>query len=256
MPAKAEPIRIAAVADLHCAKTSAGVYRPLFEQAAKAADVLLLCGDLTDYGLPEEAEVLAADLKAALQIPVIAVLGNHDYESGRQEEIAAVLSEAGVVLLNGGTCEFHGIGFAGTKGFAGGFGRGSLGYWGEPAIKAFVQEALNEALKLETAVAHLSTEQRIAILHYAPIRETLEGESPEILPYLGSSRLEEPLGRFPVTAVFHGHAHAGKPEGQTATGTPVYNVSLPVLRQHYPDQPPFRVLKVPRPKPVKGAASE
>jgi Icc-related predicted phosphoesterase len=245
MPGKDGVIRVAAVADLHCAKTSEGAFRPLFEQAAELADVLLLAGDLTDYGLPEEAERLVADMKAASHGPVVAVLGNHDYEAGKQDEIKQVLCEAGVMVLDGGTWEYHGVGFAGTKGFAGGFGRGSLGYWGEPAIKAFVQEAIDESLKLEAALAHLATPRRIVLLHYSPIRATVDTEPPEILPYLGSSRLEEPLNRLPVTAVFHGHAHKGFPEGKTTAGVPVYNVSLSVLRKHFPDQPPLRLLEVP-----------
>jgi Icc-related predicted phosphoesterase len=138
------------------------------------------------------------------------------------------------------------VGFAGVKGFAGGFGRGALGPWGEPVIKAFVQEALNEALKLESALARLKTKHRIAVLHYAPIRETVEGEPVDILPWLGSSRLEEPLARFEVSAVVHGHAHKGAPEGRTATGIPVYNVAVQVLKASYPDRPTFRIIEVPR----------
>jgi Icc-related predicted phosphoesterase len=113
-------------------------------------------------------------------------------------------------------------------------------------IKSFVQEALNEALKLESALARLKTTHRIAVLHYAPIRETVEGEPVDILPWLGSSRLEEPLSRYAVTAVVHGHAHRGAPEGKTAAGIPVYNVSIPVLRASYPDRPPFRLIELPR----------
>jgi Icc-related predicted phosphoesterase len=214
-------------------------------QVAEAADILLLCGDLTDYGLPEEAEILAKQLTAGLRIPVIAVLGNHDFEAGKQDEIRRVLADAGVQVLDGETCEVKGIGFAGIKGFAGGFGRGALGYWGEPVIKAFVQESLDEALKLESALARLRNPHRIAVLHYSPIRETVEGEPHEIFPYLGCSRLEEPLNRYPVTAVVHGHAHKGTPEGQTSKGTPVYNVSLPLMQSRFPDRPPFRLLEIP-----------
>jgi Icc-related predicted phosphoesterase len=138
------------------------------------------------------------------------------------------------------------VGFAGVKGFAGGFGRGALGPWGEPVIKQFVQEALNEALKLESALARLKTAHRIAVLHYAPVRDTVEGEPVEILPWLGSSRLEEPLGRFEVSAVVHGHAHKGTPEGRTATGIPVYNVAIQLLKERFPDRPSFRLIEVPR----------
>jgi len=151
-----------------------------------------------------------------------------------------------VHVLDGDSVEVLGVGFAGVKGFAGGFGRGTLGPWGERAIKQFVQESVNEALKLESALARLKTPHRIAILHYSPIQGTVEGEPVEIFPWLGSSRLEEPLTRYQVSAVVHGHAHKGSPEGRTTTGIPVYNVSLPLLRARYPDQPAFRIIEVPR----------
>jgi Icc-related predicted phosphoesterase len=241
-----EVVRIAAVGDMHCAKTSAGTLQPLFARAAREADVLLLCGDLTDYGTAEEAQVLVKELPAGFKVPTIAVLGNHDYESGQQDEVRRILADAGLILLDGESCEVAGIGFAGIKGFAGGFGRGTLGAWGESAVKVFVQEAIDEALRLETALARLRTPRRVAVLHYAPIRATVEGEPPEIFPFLGCSRLEEPLNRYPVTAVVHGHAHNGSPEGRTGGGVPVYNVSLPLLRKTDPDGPPFRILTIPR----------
>jgi Icc-related predicted phosphoesterase len=243
--AKGEVVRIAAVGDLHCARNSAGAFAPIFSQAAERADVLVLCGDLTDYGLAEEARVLAGEIPPAGKTPIVAVLGNHDYESNQQAEIARILTGAGVQILDGSSCEVRGIGFAGVKGFAGGFGRGTLGAWGEAAVKHFVQEAIDEALRLETALARLRTPRRIAVLHYAPIRATVENEPPEIYAFLGCSRLEEPLNRYPVTAAVHGHAHNGSPEGKTATGVPVYNVALPLLRKTYGDQPPFRILPVP-----------
>jgi Icc-related predicted phosphoesterase len=215
----------------------------LFGQLADVADVLLLGGDLTDYGLPEEAHVLAREL-TGLHIPLIAVLGNHDFETGRQSEVAAILSDAGVRMLDGDACEVHGIGFAGVKGFAGGFGRGTLGAWGEEVVKAFVREAVSETLKLETALARLRTQQRIALMHYAPIPETVEGEPREIFPYLGCGRLAEPLHRYSVTAAFHGHAHRGALEGRTAGGIQVYNVALPLLRRTLPNQPPCRIITI------------
>jgi Icc-related predicted phosphoesterase len=238
-------LRIAAVGDLHVAKNSQGKFQSLFTQINDAADVLVLCGDFTDYGMPEEARILARELNASVKIPVIAVLGNHDYEAGRQEEISDILDEAGVRVLDGEVTEVHGVGFAGVKGFAGGFGRGALGPWGEPAVKSFVQAAVDEALKLEAALARLRTMHRVAILHYAPIRGTVEGEPVEIFPYLGSSRLEEPINRYRVSAVFHGHAHRGAPEGRTSTGVPVYNVAMPLLARLNPDRPPFLVLELP-----------
>jgi len=244
MSTKQRRIRIAALSDLHCGKTSQGTYQSLFSQANGKADVLLLCGDLTDHGLPEEAQVLVREMAGAVKVPVLAVLGNHDWHAGKQEEIEHVLTEAGMKVLDGDDCEVDGIGFAGVKGFCGGFGRHTLEAWGEEIVKKFVYEAVEEALKLEKALARLHTPQKIAVLHYAPIKATVEGEPEPIHPFLGSSRLEEPLTRYPVTAVFHGHAHHGSPEGRTREGVPVYNVALPVLRQAYPDQPPFRILEV------------
>ena len=238
-------LRIAAVGDIHISKNSQGKFQSLFAQISASADVLVLCGDFTDYGLPDEARVLARELTSSVKIPVIAVLGNHDYESGKQDEIRQILSEARVSVLDGEVAEIRGVGFAGVKGFAGGFGRGALGPWGEQAIKVFVQEAVDEALKLEAALARLRTQRRVAVLHYAPVRATCEGEPPEILPYLGSSRLEEPINRYRVSAVFHGHAHRGAPEGRTATGVPVYNVAMPLLARLNPDRPPFLILELP-----------
>jgi Icc-related predicted phosphoesterase len=238
-------LRIAAIGDLHVSKTSQGVFQPLFTQISSTADVLLLCGDFTDYGLPDEARVLARELTVAVKIPVIAVLGNHDYEGGKEHEIRDILTDAGVTVLDGESTEMQGVGFAGIKGFCGGFGRGSLGPWGERIVKQFVQEAVDEQLKLETALARLRTLRRIAVLHYAPIRATVEGEPPEIFPYLGSSRLEEPINRYRVSAVFHGHAHRGSPEGRTSTGVPVYNVAMPLLARINPERPPYLVVEVP-----------
>lgn len=238
-------VRLAAVGDIHVTKSGQGSMQTLFSQVNEAADVLLLCGDLTDYGTPEEAQVLAREVMTGLKVPCVAVLGNHDFETGQQAEVARILSEAGVRVLDGEACEIEGIGFAGAKGFAGGFGRSTLGAWGEAAIKSFVQEAMDEAMKLESALARLRTEQRIAVLHYSPVRATCEGEPPEIFAFLGTSRLEEPLNRYHVTAVFHGHAHSGSPEGQTSRGTPVYNVAMPLMRRHFPERPPFRLLEIP-----------
>ncbi len=247
-PAAAGMLRFAAVGDLHCTKDSTGRFRPFFHQAAEAADALLLCGDLTDYGTTEEAKVLAGELaQVAMAKPVVAVLGNHDFESGQPEVVAHILKDAGVRMLDGEAVEVLGVGIAGAKGFAGGFGRGALGPWGEQAIKAFVNEALHEALKLESALAKLRTPEKIALLHYAPIAATVQGEPLEIFPFLGTTRLEEPLIRYPVSAVFHGHAHRGTPEGRTVNGTPVFNVAMPLLRHAYPQQPPFRLLELPRP---------
>jgi Icc-related predicted phosphoesterase len=236
-------VRVAAVGDLHCTKNSQGVFQPLFAAIREAADVLLLAGDLTDYGLPEEAQILVREL-STLRLPVVAVIGNHDRESGREAEVRHVLSDAGIVLLDGDATEVKGVGIAGVTGFGGGFGKHALAPWGEPVIKQFVHAAVEEALKLEKALARLRTDSLIALMHYAPIQRTVDGEPLEIYPFLGSSRLEEPLGRYPVTLVFHGHAHRGQPEGTTATGAPVYNVSMPLLTRQFPDRLPFRVFNV------------
>jgi Icc-related predicted phosphoesterase len=235
-------MRVAAVGDVHCKKTSTGAFQALFASMAAAADVLVLCGDLTDLGLAEEARVLVKELSAAKTTPIVAVLGNHDYESGETEQVKGILTDAGVTLLDGDALEIDGVGFAGAKGLGGGFGQRALQPWGEDIMKRFVREAVDEALKLESGLAKLRTSQRVVVLHYSPIRDTVEGEPSEIFPFLGSSRLEEPLLRYPVSVVFHGHAHRGRPEGRTRTGTPVYNVCLPLLLEAAPERPPFRLV--------------
>jgi Icc-related predicted phosphoesterase len=235
---------VAAVGDLHCRKDSQGVFQPLFTRMAES-DVVVLCGDLTDYGLPEEARVLARELNAVVKVPVLAVFGNHDYESGHAPEVASILAGAGVRLLDGDGVEIAGVGFAGVKGFAGGFGHHALQSWGEPVLKQFVRESVEEALKLEAALARLRTPRRVAILHYAPIRATVEAEPAEIHAFLGSSRLEEPINRYATAAVVHGHAHHGSAEGRTSTGVPVFNVSIPVLAAAFPDRATYRLLEIP-----------
>ncbi|HVO94500.1 MAG TPA: metallophosphoesterase [Terriglobales bacterium] len=236
-------MRLAALADIHCNRNSHESLRPLFSRIGAKADVLLLCGDLVDYGLPEEAAILAKEI-SAVKIPILAVLGNHEFESGQQEDVKRIFSNAGVMLLDGDAQEINGVGFAGVKGFAGGFGERALGPWGEEIIKRFVHEAIDEALKLESALARLRSDKRIVLLHYSPIQSTVVGEPPEIFPFLGSSRLEEPLNRYPVTAVFHGHAHHGTPEGRTKNDVPVYNVAMKLLQRSFPDQPSFRVIDI------------
>ena len=236
-------VRITATADLHFGRHPAEFYAPILTAAATNTDVLVICGDLTDHGRPDEADGLARVLTQTVRVPVIAVLGNHDYESGQEVRVREVLESAGLRVLDGDAVEILGIGFAGVKGFCGGFGPRALGPWGEPLIKTFVQETLNEALKLETALARLqSARTRIALLHYAPVASTVDGEPLEIYPFLGSTRLEEPLARYDVSAVFHGHAHHGQPEGRTSKGAPVFNVSLPLLQRRQPDQPFRRFL--------------
>jgi Icc-related predicted phosphoesterase len=246
-------VRIAAVGDLHCSRTSTGAFQALFARVAESADVLAMCGDLTDRGQADEARVLAKELQA-LKIPKVAVLGNHDFESETAAEVVEILSASGVTLLDGTALEILGVGIAGAKGFAGGFGERALQAWGEEPIKTFVRSAVEETLKLESALARLRTMGRVVIMHYAPVRDTCDGEPFEIYPFLGSSRLEEPINRYAASVVFHGHAHSGRPEGKTSAGVPVYNVALPLLQRLFPDQPPFRVVEIPAQPATSGAA--
>lgn len=237
------PLKLAAIADIHCTKKTLDSVRHVLSAMAESADIVLIAGDLCDTGAPEEAHILAREL-TNLKLPVVAVMGNHDFECGKAGEVEAIFSDAGINMLNGKCCEIRGIGFAGAKGFGGGFGDKALQPWGEQIIKDFVREAVDEALKLESAIAGLRTDKRIVLLHYSPIIETVIGESPLIQPFLGSSRLEDPLNRYPVTAVFHGHAHRGTPEGRTKAGVPVYNVAKPLLENLLPGVPPFKIITI------------
>ena len=222
-PSITESMTLAAIGDLHVSETCHNRYRALFEEISEVADVLALAGDLTNFGKPGEAEILAEDLRACT-IPVVAVLGNHDYEAGHVDEVVRILQSAGVTMLGEQATVIDGVGFAGAKGFIGGFGRGELGAFGEDAIKAFVDEARDEARKLENALRSLRTDRAVAVLHYAPIPETVEGEPLEIYPFLGSSRLAHAIDRFDnVKAVVHGHAHRGAYSGHTPGGVPVFN---------------------------------
>jgi Icc-related predicted phosphoesterase len=226
-------MKIAAIGDLHVTEASVAPYRRIFKEISNAADVLLLCGDLTNFGKAPEAEILAEDISKC-SIPVLGVLGNHDYECGNEEEVARILRDGGMTILDEQAVELDGIGFAGAKGFLGGFGRGELAPFGEPMVKAFVNEAVNEARKLENALRSLRTEKIVAVLHYSPVVETLVGEPIEIFQYLGSARLADALDRFEnIAFVVHGHAHHGSYEGKTLRGTPVYNVAQFVLRAEF-----------------------
>jgi Icc-related predicted phosphoesterase len=223
-------LRVAAIGDLHVREHEKAPYRELFAEISGVADVLVLCGDLTNFGKTSEAEILAEDIRTC-SIPVIGVLGNHDYECGQPEKVCEILHEAGMTVLDEQAIEIDGVGFAGVKGFLGGFGRGELAPFGEPIVKAFVDEALNEARKLENGLRSLRTERSVAVLHYSPTEQTLEGEPPAIYQYLGSARLADAIDRFDhVKAVVHGHAHHGRYEGATPRGTPVYNVAQFVLQ--------------------------
>ena len=224
------PLRVAGLGDLHVSETANSQYRDLFVEISHAADVLALCGDLTNLGTAREAEILARDLRSCT-VPVVAVLGNHDLECGHGHEVTRILAEAGVHFVDTQPVEILGVGFAGTKGFAGGFDARMLGSFGEPAIKQFVQEAVNEALHLENSLHMMRTERTVVVLHYSPIAATCEGEPREIFPFLGSSRLAETIDRFPVNAVLHGHAHHGAYSGRTLRGAPVYNCAWTVTKQ-------------------------
>ncbi len=234
--------RLAAVADLHCRQEQHGRFRELVKAVNGEADGLVLPGDLTDHGTVDEARTLAEAL-AGLRVPCAAVLGNHDFEGGVVKEIVRILAEAKVQVLDGDHAVFdRRLGIAGVKGFGGGFEGAMLQAFGEPVIKAFVQEAVNEALKLEAALGQLDLEKKVVIVHYAPVTTTTDGENPELRPFLGTSRLAAPCDAFGALAVFHGHAHHGAPEARTARGIPVYNVALPVVRKAFPDRK-FRVFE-------------
>ena len=220
-----KPITVAAIGDLHVTETCHNRYRGLFAEMSDSADVIALAGDLTNFGKVSEAEILAEDLQACT-IPVVAVLGNHDFEWDCPDEVVKIMQQAGVTMLGEQATVIEGVGFAGAKGFIGGFGRGELGAFGEVAIKTFVDEARNEARMLENALRSLRTERVFAVLHYSPIAETVEGEPLEIYPFLGSSHLAHAVDRFEnVKAVVHGHAHRGAYSGHTPGGIPVYNVA-------------------------------
>jgi Icc-related predicted phosphoesterase len=223
-------IRIAAVGDLHYESATRSAMRDLFLEVNRAADILVLCGDLTTTGRPDQMQAFAEET-AILEVPVVAVLGNHDHDGEAVEEAAAILDAHGVQLLDGRQVTIQGVGFAGVKGFAGGFGRGTLAPFGEALIKEFVQHAIDEALKLENALRSLETEEKVVVLHYSPIPETIVGEPEAIYPFLGSSRLLTPLETHGATVIFHGHAHHGTAEGRTPAGIPVFNVALPVLQR-------------------------
>ena len=233
-------LKIAAIADLHVKEDGASSYKELFGEMSAVADVIVVAGDLTDLGKPREAEILASELRAC-SVPVVAVLGNHDYECGAVEEVSRILRDAGVHLLEGQNIEIGGVGFVGVKGFVGGFGRRMLGSFGEPAIKAMVAESVSEAMRLENAMRQVRAERAMVVLHYAPIADTIAGEPLEIFPFLGSSRLGETIDRFRVSAVVHGHAHRGTYEGRTPGGAPVYNVAMHIEK---PTGRPYALLEI------------
>src|ERR1700686_1033331 len=235
-------MRIAATADIHFSPSLHNVLHDQLSRVRDEADVLVLSGDLTNYGQPEEMEPLL-NVVVRSRVPIISVLGNHDYESGKQAELMRMMTAAGIKVLDGTAYERDGVGFAGTKGFVGGFGRGMLTAFGEAEIKTFVRASIDEALKLARAMSQLRTPKRVVVLHYAPIAATIEGEAPEISPFLGTSRLAEVIDRHGADLVVHGHAHNGKLNGRTTAGIPVHNVAITLLQSQ---QPPaaYRVFDV------------
>jgi Icc-related predicted phosphoesterase len=229
-------IRVAAVGDLHYGVGSHDLLGPGLQHLADHADILLLAGDLTRCGGPQEVQVLADDLRG-VAVPVVAVLGNHDYHADAEEEITRILEGAGVQVLEGNAVavDVDGIrvGIAGTKGFGGGF-RGAHGTdFGEPEMKAFVGHTKLLSDRLERALSDLDADLRIALLHYSPIEATLEGERLEIYPFLGSYLMAEAVDNVGADLVLHGHAHNGSEKGRTPAGIPVRNVAQPVIRHAY-----------------------
>lgn len=233
MASETKTVKIAAIADLHIQRTDKDKWKDYFSEISSQADVLLACGDLTNTGDEQEARVLAEELKAC-SIPVIAVLGNHDHERGHPEAILEILQNKEVHILDGDAIVIEGVGFAGVKGFGGGFDQFKLTPFGEKAIKVFVDETMKEVHHLDNALAQLERDYsfipKIVLLHYAPIEETVRGEPGQIYPFLGSSRLADPLIKRKVVAAFHGHAHAGKLTGM-ASGVKIFNVAHEVLKK-------------------------
>jgi Icc-related predicted phosphoesterase len=236
-------LKIAATADVH----AGGVedterLQALARGAARDADVLVIGGDLTNHGRLEELEVLLKALDGCT-IPVIATLGNHDHESGNADELSRLLAQSSIHLLDRSSIVIDGVGFSGVKGFCGGFDQTMANSFGENLFKAWVTEGILEAEALKKELWGLNTERRVAVLHYAPVRATVEGEPPEIHAFLGTSRLGAALDEGGATVAFHGHAHAGRFEGKTPGGVPVYNVSVPVL-EHQRFEQPYYIVEV------------
>ena len=226
-------MRIAATADLHFVPQRQSTLHDQLQKVRDEADVFVVAGDLTNYGQPAEMEPLL-NIMVRTRVPTIVVLGNHDYESGREDELINMLTAGGVKVLDGTAYERDGVGFAGTKGFVGGFGRGVLTAFGEPAIKTFVRASIDESLKLERGLSQLRSAKRVVVLHYSPIAATVLGEAPEIFPFMGTSRLAEIIDRQGADLVVHGHAHHGALEGRTTAGIPVYNVAITLLQAQQP----------------------
>ncbi len=229
-------IRVAAAADVHYGPDTEGVLRPHLERLPEVADVLLLAGDLTQHGLADEVRVLADEL-APVEVPVIAVLGNHDHHSDEQDLVRKLMEQAGVVMLEGEShvidVDGRRLGVAGVKGFGGGFAGANATDFGEREMKDFVRSSKDSADRLAQALEGLDTDIRIALTHYSPVKDTLHGEPPEIFPFLGSYLLAEAVDQAGADLAVHGHAHRGQDQGVTPGGTPVRNVAQPVIRRPY-----------------------
>lgn len=235
-------MKIAATADLHARTGDIERLRALAEGATLEAEVLVIGGDLTDLGQSEQAEVLLEAL-GSCSIPVIATLGNHDHESGDATALSHLFVQSGIHLLDRTSVAIDGVGFSGVKGFCGGFEGHLANSFGEDLFKAWVQEGVQDAEALKEELWGLETELRVAVLHYSPIRATVEGEPPEIYPFLGTSHLARALDEGGATVAIHGHAHHGSFKGATPGGIPVFNVSVPVL-QYEGFEKPYYVFEV------------
>jgi Icc-related predicted phosphoesterase len=223
-------MRIAAAADVHAREGQVERIEEMFGNVHTEADVLVLAGDLTDHGRPAEVETLLQGLHC-VEVPIIAVLGNHDHEAGWTADLRRMLTAGGIHLLERASLVLDDVGFAGAKGFAGGFANRLVRGFGEDALKAFVSESVVEAEGLRSALMGLKgVGKRVVVTHYSPVVETLQGEPAEIHPFLGTSRLEAAIDQGKADLAIHGHAHHGSMRGKTSGGVPVWNVSLPVLR--------------------------
>lgn len=229
-------IRIAAVGDVHMDVDLLGRYRPALAELPQRADVLLLAGDLTRHGTPQEAKCVAEEF-GSLEVPVVAVLGNHDHQSDQQDEVSDILEQSGITVLEGENVVFDTpggrLGIAGVKGFGGGFAGRCASAFGEREMKIFVRTTEESAERLRNALQRLDCDVRVALTHYAPVPDTLVGEPVEIYPFLGSYLLGEAIDSVPTKLAVHGHAHAGSERGVTPGGVWVRNVAHPVIKQAF-----------------------
>lgn len=236
-------MKIAALGDIHMTERTKGRYNEIFERIGQEADILCLCGDLTDHGEVKEVHALVDELQHC-PIPKVAVLGNHDYDAGVAVSIKQTLQEANIFVVSEEPYTLENIAFVGVKGFGGGYGKHMLGSFGERTIKDFVLETINEAEQLDVLLDQTDRVSKIIVLmHYSPIAATNKGEPLEIYPYLGSSRFEDVIDRFDVATVFHAHAHYGSLEGKTSKNIPVYNVAFPLLQKHTPKKP-YKIVEI------------